>query len=220
MKKQPITFLVTGLIAGLICVGFRFLGSPEKAIMGLTWAVGPLFFFATVGGIAITDGRRYLQLSFMRYLTGFVICTLTYITSLVTFFAVFGFSSDWFNFRASANVVQFGIDVWLGLLAAGVVGAVGITVFAVLLTRRWGPPIILRLIIGGLLTISVTFLTNSPFRKDWFFVGTLFPIGNAIFCYVVGTYIWQHIEGERQGTATAGPTSDRFNSTQKPIVTE
>lgn len=202
MKRQPITFLLTGLIAGLICVGFRFLGSPETAIIGLTWAVGPLFFVATVVGIAITGGRRYLQLGFMRYLTGFVICTITYITAVVTFFAVFGFSADWFGFRASANVVQFGIDVWLGLLASGAVGAVGITVFASLLTGRWRPSILLRLVMGGLLAIGVTFIANYPFHKVWSFIGALFPIGNALFCYIAGAYIWQHIQGQRPATAT------------------
>jgi|SRR5882724_4913597 len=196
--KHQITFLLAGMIAGLICVAFASFESPEIAIIGLTWGVGPLFFVAVLAGIAMTGAWNQLQVGFWRYLVGLILITTTYVIALTAFFGVFGFSPDWFGVRPSANMVDFRIDVWLGLIAAGAVGASGIALSAALLTGKWSNSLLLRLVLAGWVTILVTFLANLPFHKNWSFLGVLLPLGNALFCYFVGTQIWQHPEAGGQ----------------------
>jgi len=91
-------------------------------------------------------------------------------------------------------MAQFGIDVWLGLVAAGAVGASGIASFSAILTGRWSKSLLLRLMQVGLVTIVVTYMVNLPFHSYWTFFGVLFPLGNALFCYLVGAEIWQRVE--------------------------
>jgi len=124
----------------------------------------------------------------------------------VVFFGVAGFSPDLFGFRQSASFEHFGLDVWLGLIAAGVVGASGIALFSALLTGKWSNSLLLRLVLAGFLTILVTFIANLPFHNYWSFMGVLFPLGDALFCYLVGTQIWQHLQAAGQVAATA-PTA-------------
>jgi hypothetical protein len=203
--KPKITFLLTGLIAGLLCV------APGRllSIFTLTWGVGPAFFVAVVAGIVLTGARQNLQGDLFRYLAGFVVCSVTYLLSLMAFFGVFGFSPDWFGVRPSANMVDFRIDVWLGLIAAGAVGAIGIALAAALLTGKWSNSLLLRLMLAGWVTILVTFLTNLPFHTYWSFLGVLLPLGNALFCYFVGTQIGQRPEAGGQGASTVGQPQHR-----------
>lgn len=188
MKRQQITFLLSGLVAGLVC---GTLGTSSPVI--LVYGVGPLFFAAVVVGIAITVGWRYVQVSFLRHVAGLVLSTITYEVALFAFFAVAGNLSDWFGVRPSAQIADFRIDIWLGLIAAGVVGASGIAAFTALLTREWSTSLLLRLMLAGLVTIVVTFIANLPFHSYWSFFGILFPVGNALFCCLVGTQIWQRV---------------------------
>ena len=197
MRHHQIISFLTGLIAGLICVAFRSYGSPEVAIIGLTWGVGPLFFAAIVVGTVLTGASQYFHPGLLRYLAGVVLCTITYLAALTTFFGVFGFSPDWTGLRPSADMVHFGIDVWLGLIAAGVVGASGIALFVTLLKRKWSNALLLRLIVAGFLTIIVTFLANFPFHNYWSFLGVLIPLGNALFCCIVVSEISQRPDGQR-----------------------
>ena len=201
MKRQGLTFAVAGLVAGLICVTLVSVGTPETAIIGLTWLVGPLFFGGIVAGIIITGAWRYVQAGPLRYLVALLLCIFTYGLALLAFFAVFGFSPDWLGFQPSSSIAGFGVDVWFGLIAAGAVGASGITLFGALLTRTWSTPLLLRLMMAGLVAVSVTFLANLPFHKDWSFYGVLFPVGNALFCYFVGVQIWQHHNSAQNPTA-------------------
>src|SRR5947207_1350257 len=128
--KHQITFLLAGMSAGLICVAFWSFGSPELALTGLTWGVGPLFFVAIVAGIVITGAWRYFKPGFLRYLGGLALCTTSYLAALIAFFWVTGVAPNWFAIRESEDIVDFRIDVWLGLVAAGVVGASGIALSA------------------------------------------------------------------------------------------
>lgn len=196
--KTRITFLLAGLIAGLVCVT----PGPLLSIFTLTWCVGPAFFAAVVAGIIITGARRHLQADFLRYIAGLVVCFITYLLALMMFFAVAGYSPDWFGFRPSTNFDQFGIDVAIGLLAAGTFAAGGIALFAFVLTRRWSNSLLLRLFLSGIVTIIITFILNYPFRNYWSFYGVLLPLGNSLFCGAVGAHIWQHSESERH-VATA-----------------
>jgi hypothetical protein len=187
MRRQQTTFLLSGLVAGLISV---LLGT--WSLMFLAYGVGSLFFFAVAAGIAITVSWRYVLGSFWPYFAGLLLSTITYVAALIAFSAVSGFA-DWFGFRPSAHIPDFRIDMWFGLIAAGVVGASGIALFTAILTRQWSTSLLLRLLLAGLVTIAVTFIANLPFHSDWSFFGVLMPVGNALFCCLVGTQIWQHV---------------------------
>lgn len=197
MRHLQITFLLSGLIAGLISVSLGTL-----SLEFLTYGVGPLFFVAVVVGIAITVSRRYLLTRFGRCLAGMVLSTITYVAALVAFSAVAGFS-DWLGFRRSANIVDFRIDIWLGLIAAGAIGASGIAVFTAILTRQWSTSLLLRLLAAGIVTIAVTFMVNLPFHNYWSFLGVLLPVGNGLFCCLVGTQIWLHSDAAFEVASTA-----------------
>jgi hypothetical protein len=198
--KTRIMFLLTGLIAGLVCVAP---GVSWLMLLTLTWGVGPAFFVAVVVGIKITGARHHLQGGFLRYLVGLVVCLITYLLALMVFFGVYGFSPGWFGFRPSENVHQFGIDVVLGLLAATAFAAGGIALFTFVLTRQWSNSLLRRLLWAGIATIIVTFILNYRFHSYWSFFGVLLPLGNALFCYLVGIQIGQQPEVERQLAATA-----------------
>jgi hypothetical protein len=185
--KTKITFLLTGIIAGLVCV---MPGPSFLSIVTLTWGVGPAFFVAVVAGVMITGARRHLQADVLRYMAGLVVCFITYLLALMVFAAVGGFSPDWFGFRPSPNFDQFGVDVVLGLLAAAIFAAAGIAVFAFVLTGRWSNSLLRRLLLAGLITIIITFIVNYPFRGYWSFYGALIPLGTSLFCGAVGSHIW------------------------------
>jgi hypothetical protein len=197
MRRQQITFVLSGLIAGLFSVSLGTL-----SLEFLAYGVGPLFFVAVVMGIVITGSWRFVQSSFWRYFAGLLLTTATYVVALAAFSGVAGFS-DWLGFRGSANILDFRIDVWLGLVAAGVVGASGIAVFTAILTRQWSTSLLLRLLLAGLVTIAVTFIVNQPFHSYWSFFGVLLPLGNALFSWLVGRRIWVNREAASYVTATA-----------------
>jgi CDP-diglyceride synthetase len=207
--KHQITFLLAGMITGLICVAFGSFESPEIAIIGLTWGVGPLFFVAVLAGIAITGAWHQLQVGFWRYLVGLILITITYVMALTAFFWVTGVAPNWFGIRESEDIVDFRMDVWLGLIAAGAVGASGIALSAALLTGKWSNSLLLRLMLAGWVTILITFLANLPFHTYWSFLGVLLPLGNALFCYFVGTQIGQRPEAGRHVAATVSEPHHR-----------
>jgi len=190
--KTRITFLLAGLSGGLVCVT----PGPLLSIFTLTWGVGLAFYVAVVAGIIITGARGHLQADLLRYIAGLVICFITYLLALMMFFAVEGFSPDWFGLTPSANFDHFGIDVVLGLLAAATLAAGGIALFAFVLTGRWSNSLLVRLLLAGIMTIIVTFIVNYPFHGYWSFFGVLLPLGNALFSCLVGNQIWQQPEGE------------------------
>jgi hypothetical protein len=198
MKRKQLIFLITGLIGGLICVSFVWSGSPWLMILGLTYGVGPLFFVALIGGILITGAHRYLRADLLHYLAGLVLCTITYFLALLAFFAVVGISQKVPGVTPSERLYNFGLDVWLGLLCAGAVGAIGISLLNALLTRKWSNVLLRRLMVAGLLTIIVTFIVNLPFQSDWSFLGVLYPLGNALFCYLVGAHILRYADKQQR----------------------
>lgn len=197
--KPKMTFLLTGLMGGLVCV------APGRllSIFTLTWGVGPAFFIAVVVGVIMTSARHQLQAGVLRYLAGLVVCFITYLLALTVFFCVEGFAPDWFRFTPSANFEQFGIDVVLGLLVAGVFAAGGIALFALVLTGRWSNVLLFRLLLAGILTTVITFIVNSQFHSYWSFFGVLIPVGISLFCEAVGVHIWRYAESE----AHRGPTT-------------
>lgn len=186
--RTKVTFLLAGLIGGLVCV----LPGPLLSIFTLTWGVGPAFFFAVLAAIVVTGARRHLQPGLLLYIAGLIVCILAYFLGLTVFAAVLGFSPDWFGFTPSDNFDQFGMDVVLGLFAAAIFAAGGIALFAFVITGRWSNSLLLRLLLAGMVTIIITFILNYPFRNYWSFFGVLIPLGNSLFCGAVGAHIWQH----------------------------
>jgi hypothetical protein len=203
MRRPQITFLVAGLFAGLICVVLGSLETPEIAIVALTYGVGLLFFAAIIAGIVLTGAWRYVKGGFLRYFASLVLSFITYMVGLIAFFSVTGFSSDLFGFRPSANIVNFGIDVWLGLIAAALVGATGIAIVSALLTGEWSNALLWRFMLAGSVTILVTFVINLPFQTYWSFFGILLPLGNALFCSILGAHIWLRANPTSERPATA-----------------
>lgn len=199
MRRRQITFLLAGLIAGLICVAP---GSSWVVLLTLTYGVGPSFFAAVLAGILVTGAWRHLKADFLRYLAGLVLCAITYFLALLVFLAIDGYSPDLLGFRPSGNVENFGLDVWLGLIAAGAVGASGIALFTAMLTGQCSKSLFLRLLLAGLITIVITYMVNLPFHSYWSFLGVLLPIGSALFCWLVGTQIWLHHEAASSALAT------------------
>ena len=171
--------------------------------MILAYGVGPLFFAAVVASIAITVAWRYVQVSLWRCIVGLLLSTITYVVGLFAFTLVAGFSPDWFGVQQSANILDFRLDVWLGLIAAGVVAASGISGLTALLVGAWSTSLLVRLTLAALLTIVATFITNLPFHTYWSFLGVLLPLGDALFCWLVGRRIWVNREAASYVAATA-----------------
>lgn len=198
--KTQITFWLTGLIGGLGCVAP---GVSWLMLLTLTWGVGPAFFVAVVAAIIITGARRHLQAGFLRYITGLVVCFITYLLALTVFFAVAGFSPDWFGFGPSDLLNhEFGIDVVLGLLAAATFAAGGIALFAFVLTGGWSNFLLGRLLLAGIVTIVITFVVNYPFRSYWSFYGVLVPLGSSLFCGAVGAHLWATLSKRRDPSSS------------------
>jgi uncharacterized membrane protein (DUF485 family) len=201
MRSQPLTFLLLGLLAGVVCV---LLGASHPVF--LAYAVGPLVFAAVVAGIAISHARPYVRVGVWRLSSALLLSTITYLAALFAFSAVGGFSPNWFGVAASENVVDFGVDVLLGLLAAGIVAATGVSTLTVLLTGRWSAALLLRLILTSVITIVATFVTNLLFHSYWSFLGILLPLGSALFCWLVGGQIWLNTKAVNESKAT-GPAA-------------
>lgn len=199
MSRHHITFLLCGLMAGLTSV---IIGALSLEF--LAYGVGPLFFLAIVAGIAITGAWRYVRRNFWRYLAGLLLSTITYVAALVAFGGVGGLSPNWFGVQPSAHIEDFRIDVFIGLIAAGALGAIGIALVTALLTREWSTSLLLRLMLAGVATIVVTFIANLSFHSYWSFLGVLLPLGNGLFCWLVGTQVWRQIEAARTVAATSG----------------
>lgn len=180
--KTRITFLLTGCIAGLACV----LPGPLLKYFHVDvdrWSG----FLCCRGRGTHHHGRRMAGSGEPLAICGGGRRVLHYLLACADgVFAAYGFSPDWFGFRPSANVDQFGTDVWLGLIAAGTTAAVGISLFAALWTGKWSKSLLLRLMTAGIVTIVVTYLINLPFRGYWSFFGALIPVGMALFCGIVG----------------------------------
>lgn len=184
MRRQRITFFLLGSLAGVVCV---LLGASSPVI--LAYGVGPLFFAAVVTGTTITGGWTHVQVGVWRFVACLLISTISYVLALFAFSVVAGFAPDWFGVATSYNLVDFKGDVFLGLIAAGIVAATGISMLNVLLTGTGSGSLLLRLLLAALITIVVTFIINLFFHSYWSFIGVLFTLGSGLFCCLVGQQI-------------------------------
>ena len=114
--------------------------------------------------------------------------------ALFTFSVVAGYAPDLLSIRASgasSNLNGFGGDVWLGLLAAALVTSACVELLAYVLTGKWSNSFLFRLATAGFLSVLVTFLTDRAAHHYWTFYGVLLPLGEGLFCAVVGAQIWR-----------------------------
>jgi hypothetical protein len=101
-----------------------------------------------------------------------------------------GYSPQLIGVSESNDIVQFRTDVWIGLLAAALVASAGIELLAFALIGKWSTAVFGQLVAAGFFTICVAFLVNLMAHHYWSFLGVLLPIGEALFCALVGAQIW------------------------------
>jgi hypothetical protein len=188
MTRQEVTFLLAGLTAGITTtvVGHKWPGF-------LAFGVGLVFFVAVLAAIALTKSWPLLNRGLWRIVAALCICTLAYLLALFTFFGVAGYWAKLLGIRASTEL-RFSTDVWIGLLAAGLVASVGIEFLVYVLTGKWNNSSLFRLAAAGVVTILVTFTVHRADHLYWTFYGVLLPIGEGLFCAVVGAQIWRTSE--------------------------
>jgi len=182
-------FLLAGLVAGFIAVA---LGTSRPTILAV--GVGPLFFSAMLAGIAITNSWSRVSPGIWRYIVAACLCTGAYVLALFTFSVVGGYSPQILGVRPSSDIIDFHADVWLGLSAAVLVAAICMELVAFTLTSRWSNFSLGLLVFVGFASILVTFIANRQARHYWSFVGILLPVGEALFCGVVGAQLWRSSE--------------------------
>ncbi|HEY1525806.1 MAG TPA: hypothetical protein VGH51_06170 [Candidatus Angelobacter sp.] len=186
MTPQQITFLLAGLTAGLVTVvGGR--AWPTLLPMLLVCGVGPLFFVAVLTAITLTGSWSHLSHGWWRIVAGICICTGAYLLALFTFLAVAGYS----GIPTSTDQIRFGADVWVGLLAAALVASACIELLVFVLTGKWSNSFLFRLAAAGVVTVLVTFVVDLAAHHYWTFYGILLPVGEGLFCWLVGAQIWR-----------------------------
>lgn len=199
MTSASFTFLLAGLTAGVATVA-----------IGKTWptllisGVGMVFFAAVLAAITLSDSWSQVRGGLWRYLAGLVVSSAAYLVGLFAFSVAAGYSPDVFGVTASSDITHFGADVGIGLLAAALASAVCIELLASILTGRWSNRFFVFLIMAGFVTVAATYTAHVFVGKPWTFLGVLFPVGEALFCWIIGLQIWQSSEGVPIRT-TAGP---------------
>jgi hypothetical protein len=188
MTRQQVTFFLTGLTAGIITtvVGHIWPGF-------LAFGVGLVFFVAVLAAIALTRSWSRLNRSLWRFVAGICICTGAYLLAFFTFVTVGGYWFELIRIRVSTEI-RFSADVWIGLLAAALVASVGIEFLLYVLTGKWNNSSLFRLAASGVVTILATFVVDRADHHYWSFYGVLLPLGEGLFCAVVGAQIWRSSE--------------------------
>jgi len=192
MNKE-IVFLLAGLLAGIVTVA---VGVSRPTVLAV--GVGPLFFIALLAAIAMTDSWSHVSPGFWRYVLAAIISIAAYLLALFIFSIVGGFAPELFGVHRSGDIIDFGPDIWIGLLAATLVAAICIEFVAYVLTNRWSNGALAYLAGAGVLSIVTTFtgmrllkiiVPMKPMFWGWSFFGILFPVGEALFCGLIGAQI-------------------------------
>jgi hypothetical protein len=184
MIRKARAFFVSGALAGVLTVA-----AGTSSLTLLVFGVGPLFCFATLAAMHITGGLPSPRVGLWRLLGAVFVSTATYVLSLFVFSIVLGYSPQLFGVQQSSDIVQFRADVWLGLLAASFVAAVGIEAVAAFLVGRWKISYVMCFFGAGFTAILITFIANLQFHRYWSFLGILLPVGEMLFCGVIGMQV-------------------------------
>ena len=182
-------FLLAGLFAGFMTAA---LGISRPTVLAV--GVGPLFFGAVLAAIAITNSWSRVSPGIWRYVAAACLCTGAYVLALFAFSVVGGYSPQVLGVQPSSDIIDFRADVWLGLSAAVLVAAICMELVAFTLTSRWSNFSLGLLALAGFATILITFIANQQVRHYWLFMGMLLPVGEALYCGVVGAQLWRSSE--------------------------
>jgi len=184
-QLTQLTFLFAGFASGVVTV-----------VVGRFWpiflavGVGLLFAGALLAAIFLTRSQAILKHVVWRYFVGLTICAVGYVLALFTL-VVLGQYAQSAGLPPSSDIVELQGDMLIALTGATLVSALFVELLAHLLTGRWSTAFLLRLMAAGFVTVLVTFVANLPFHHYWSLMGTLLPVGEALFCWIVGLQIWQ-----------------------------
>ncbi len=186
MTPWRMIFLLAGLLAGLVTVGIAGVWPALLPVL-LVLGVGPLFFVAVFAALALTRSWSRLASGWWRIFAGIFISTGAYLLAFSTFLIVAGYS----GIRTSTGPGPFGADVWVGLLAAALIAAGCIESLVFVLTGKWSNAFLFRLAAAGVVSVFVTFAFDLAKQSYWTFYGILLPVGESLFCWLVGAQIWR-----------------------------
>jgi hypothetical protein len=194
MTRQKFTFLLAGFIAGNITAA-----GGRVSLWVLTIGGGPIFFVALLAAMVLTGSWPHRPSSVWRYLAAAFISTMAYVLAFLMYWWLGGYMQILLgDARSSTDLGEFRLDIWIGLIAAGMVAAIGIELVAYVLTSRWSNAALIQLMGAGILAIVLTFFAirvvrfaNSPpaLFYYWSFFGALFSVGEALFCGIVGAQL-------------------------------
>ena len=188
MNRPQVLFLLTGLTSGILMavIGYKWSGF-------LAIGVGLCFFLAVLAAIAVTKSWSYLNRGSWRIPVGFCVSTAAYVLAFLTFVGIGGYWADWLRVPLATDT-RFATDIWVGLLAASLIAAICVEFLVYVLIGRWSNLFLLCLSVAGFVTVLGTFLAGLVIRQHWSFMGVLLPVGNALFCWLVGAQIWRRPE--------------------------
>lgn len=198
--KKAIVFSVAGLVGGITCA---IVGASQPSVLAV--GIGPLFFAGLLVAMILTGSWRRVRPGVWRYVAAALTSTVAGVLALFLFSVVAGYAPKIPGVRTSGDIVEFRLDVWLGLVVAAAVASVAVELVATLFTGRWSNHVLARLIVAGLATVLVTFVVNLPFHRYWSFMGALLAVGNALFCGLVGKQIWKNGEATERSLFSASP---------------
>jgi len=186
--------LASGFIAGIASAELG-LSQPTVLVLG----VGPFFFIAVLIALALTKSWSHLRSGMWGYFVAMCLSSVTYFVAFLTFIGIAGYAPQVLGFHSSADVIDFGTDVLLGLLAASVVASLGMELLVYILTSRWSNRFLayfLSASVASLLGayvirgIVLRFVRGSgPLLQYWISLGALLVVGEALFCAVLGAQI-------------------------------
>jgi hypothetical protein len=192
--KKGLVFLASGFLAGIASAEVG-LSQPTVLVLG----VGLFFFIAVLIALALTNNWSHLRPRIWGYFVAMCLSAVTYFVAFLTFIGTAGYAPQVLGLHSSADVIDFGTDVLLGLLAASVVASLGMELLVYILTRRWS-----NLFLAFFLAASAASLVGAyvirgivlrfvhgsgPLLQYWISLGALLAVGEALFCAVLGAQI-------------------------------
>ena len=176
MRKRS-RFLVIGAGAITIVVG-RYAPFVLELGAGLIFGTGVL-----VAGLTSQWGPSR---GIWRPVFGAIESTLAYPILLAAFSGAAAFAQQVLKVRPSADLLDFGADVWVGLIAAAVVSSFLLETVAFTLSGVWISKFLMLLLLAGLATIATSFLANLRWHNYWSFLGVLLPLGESLSFGLIG----------------------------------
>jgi len=148
-----------------------------------------MFSLAIFAAITLTRSWPRVRSVWLWVLLGTLISVGSYLLVFFTFWVVGAYSSELLRVRPSGDPIDLGTDVILGLFAGAMVAAICVEVLAYVLSGRWSNSFLLRLALAGTAAILVTLAAGQVTHSFWTFYGVLFPLGEGLYCAIVGAQI-------------------------------